>query len=60
MIRRNRGEIVFECNDCGAEMETGEKSFPDALAAMKDAGWRSVKDEDEEGGFAHQCDDCRD
>jgi len=55
MIDRQHGQVVFECDDCGQTLETGESDFGDAMNAYKDEGWRSKK---ERTGWLHLCPDC--
>ena len=55
MLDRQHGKIVFECDDCGAVLETGESDFSDAVSAMRDAGWTSRKIGDV---WTHKCEEC--
>ena len=59
MIRRERlGELVCECEDCGAEYRGGiTEEFRDFIGELRDAGWKIAKDED--GEFVHCCPECR-
>ena len=50
--------IVFTCDECDEELDTGETEFHDALAAKKAEGWTSRKDGDNE--WMDVCDQCKD
>ena len=63
MIRRQRGELVAECDGCGAEFPGGcQDDFREFIQDIKDAGWRIVRGEDEDGegngSWEHYCEDC--
>jgi len=55
MLDRQHNQIVFECDECGETLETGESDFSDALSAFRDDGWRSRL---VEGSWVHLCGDC--
>ena len=40
---RQGGQIVFECDECPAVLETEESGFLAALDVLREAGWRSRK-----------------
>ena len=48
--------FIFSCDSCGAELETAEPNFGDALEYMKRLGWYSELDEG--GLWEHFCDEC--
>ena len=52
---RMGGEIVFSCDECDAELETGEEDFIDAVRKKKEEGWKSRKDDTE---WLDICPDC--
>ena len=58
MIRRAgyEGDITFECDDCGDELDTGEDEFSEALRMFRDFGWLSHKDGEE---WSHYCKGCK-
>lgn len=56
MLRRERGKIVFECDDCGEIMDSGTADFADALEELRKEGWRPVQ---REGVWEHMCSDCQ-
>ncbi len=61
MIRRDKGEIIFECDECGADFPGGTAEFYEVLQDLKAAGWRIRKVEDEDDGettWEHYCADC--
>lgn len=53
---RSRGNIVFECDGCGDEIDTGEKQFDAALEAFKldpeGQNWLSINTT---GDWEHFC-----
>lgn len=55
-IARQRGKIVFQCDDCGAEYDTLTDDFRDGLDDAKSDGWvaRLV-----DGEWQHFCPDCK-
>lgn len=55
MIRRDKGELVAECDDCGEEFPGGVSEFNDFIQSLKDAGWRIRKDGDD---WVHICTCC--
>lgn len=55
MIRRDNGELVAECTECGAEFEGGTLEFADFIEDMKENGWKIRKDGDE---WQHFCPEC--
>jgi hypothetical protein len=62
MIRRDKGEMVCECDDCGHTTEgviVGVTDFHEFVRELKDHGWTVRKDEDDE--WRHYCSpDCAD
>lgn len=56
MIDRQHGEIIFECDDCGDTLETGESEWVDAQAEFRREGWRA---QNLSGEWLHLCADCR-
>jgi hypothetical protein len=57
MIRRVRGELVAECDDCGAEYAGGvQDDFRAFVDEIKDAGWQIYKDGDD---WCHRCPECQ-
>ncbi len=57
MIEREDGDVVFECDGCGARCVTDHAVFTDALDQMKDRGWRVKKFGNV---WAHFCERCKD
>lgn len=57
MIRKDKGELVAECNECGEEEYAGTLDFADFIADLKDKGWKIRKD-DEAGEWTHTCASC--
>lgn len=43
MISRQWGNVIFECDTCGADLNTDEQDFKDALQVLRDNGWRARK-----------------
>jgi hypothetical protein len=62
MIRREHGECVAECDECGATTEgviEGIDSLPAFVAEIKGQGW--VVRQDDDGDWVHYCgSDCAD
>lgn len=57
MIRREKGELIAECDECGAEHPGGtQDDFRAFVQELKDEGWRIGKDGDV---WTHTCPDCR-
>jgi hypothetical protein len=50
--------ISFICDDCDADLETGEEDFHDAVGVKKNSGWSSRKDPSN-GDWDDLCPDCR-
>ena len=50
------GSVVFDCDDCGEDLDTGETEFHDAVAEKKRAGWGSRKEPD--GSWSDICEAC--
>lgn len=48
-------EIIFNCDDCGEENDTGEADFQTALQMIKDEGWAVEHHPD---GWKHFCPEC--
>lgn len=51
---RDRGIIIFECNNCGNTLDSETKDFDEALYALKTDGWRFDKSGKE---YKHYCND---
>lgn len=48
--------IVFECDDCGEELNTETEDWNEAIEQMRTEEWRAVKSYDE---WEHYCPDCK-
>jgi hypothetical protein len=46
VIDRQKGEVVFECDGCGATEDTGTGDFTAALNMVKREGWHAIKEGD--------------
>lgn len=55
MIHRDHNLIEFECDDCGAVLETETTEWNEALRRLKNAGWVSRKNGDQ---WEHFCEEC--
>lgn len=58
MIRRERGELIAECDNCGESSDCyfrGGDDWHEFIAELKEKGWRIRKDDDE---WKHYCPDC--
>ncbi len=57
MIRKEKGELIAECDECGTEFPSGiEVDLRSFVGGLKDAGWSIEKDE---GEWLHICPECR-
>ncbi len=56
MIRKERGELIAECNECGDEFPGGVLEWSEFIADLKANGWRIKKDGDE---WIHECESCQ-
>jgi len=54
---RNGRIIIFACDLCDSEIDTGETNFADAIQIKKDENWGSRKDEN--GEWMDICSDCK-
>jgi hypothetical protein len=62
-VTRNYGKVVFICDECGEDFETGEADFEDALDTLRNdaegSKWTSMHDEGT--GITHNyCPHCSD
>jgi len=56
-IRRDKGELVAECDECGTEFPGGvQDDFRTFIQELKDAGWKIRKDGET---WEHICPDCQ-
>lgn len=55
MIRKDKGELVAVCEECGEEHYGGTLEWADFIADLKAAGWRIRKDGKE---WLHLCESC--
>jgi hypothetical protein len=60
MIARDRGDIVFQCDDCGELLETLTGNFGAARNLMKREGWCSIRLQVEGEDWSHFCSKCKD
>jgi hypothetical protein len=49
-------EIVFECDECGDNLETGTNDWDEALDYMRDNDWTAQKIDDVWCHFCFGCD----
>lgn len=54
-IRKDDGELVAECNECGMSEYGGTLEFREFVDQLKESGWAIRKDGDE---WTHTCPDC--
>jgi hypothetical protein len=61
MMTQEYGKFVFECEVCPTTLETGEKSFDEAMRIFRQAGWKVSKEarDDPKSPWIHECPDCR-
>ena len=55
-VERQDGIVIFECDNCGEELDTDETEFVDALDVLREEGWKAFK---VSGDWVHHCGDCR-
>jgi hypothetical protein len=55
MIDRQHGDVVFECDECGATLETEQADFQSAWNMAKREGWRTRKIGED---WVHKCPEC--
>lgn len=56
MIRKHKGELIAECNECGAEYAGGcQDDFAAFVQELKDEDWQIAKEDDE---WVHRCPSC--
>jgi hypothetical protein len=51
------GSIVFECDECGDELDTRVENLGEALSVIRDACWS--REQDRKGAWNHYCSTCR-
>lgn len=56
-VDRQYGKVVFTCDECGDDLETGEGDFLAALQFMKEEGWQTVRNADDTE-WVHICNEC--
>lgn len=56
MISRDKGEIVFNCDNCSEYFTIDSDDFYDTLNALKKTKWQFQKEKD--GGWSHYCPTC--
>lgn len=54
-LERERGLIVFTCDECGEVEETETRDFEEAREHIRAEGWRTSKVGDE---WVHKCRGC--
>jgi hypothetical protein len=55
MIRRDSGELMAECDDCGSPEYAGTLEFREFVDELKAMGWKIRKDGEE---WTHTCPTC--
>lgn len=53
MIDRQKGQIIFECDNCTETLETGTMDFDEANQKRREEGWGTIKTKD--GVWEHYC-----
>ena len=56
MTRREKGELLAECDGCGEEFPGGVLEWQDFIDDLKANGWRIHKEGEE---WQHHCPECR-
>ena len=57
MLDRQHGNIIFICDECQDDLDTGTSNFDAARSALKQHLWISIKDSN--GEWTHVCKDCQ-
>ena len=60
-IKRFRGLIIFECDECGEEIETNESDFQAAINVFRNdpEGEKWESNQDGKGSWSNYCPDCK-
>lgn len=58
MLHRQKGQIIFECNECGETLDTGTGDFDAAKAKLDAEEWKASK-EPNMAEWDHTCPDCQ-
>jgi hypothetical protein len=56
MLDRQKGNVVFQCDECGAVLDTNTSDFASARNLLKRERWVTEKDGDV---WEHFCPDCK-
>lgn len=56
-IDRQHNKVIFICDECDDDFETGETNFFEALNRVKEEGW-IVKRNDDDTEWLHICASC--
>jgi Fe2+ or Zn2+ uptake regulation protein len=56
MLDRQKGNIVFQCDECGEVLETNTNDFDSARNLLKRERWAVEKID---GEWEHYCSNCR-
>jgi hypothetical protein len=56
MIKREKGNVVFHCDNCSEYFTLDTDDFNETLAALKEEKWKYQKEKD--GGWSHYCPEC--
>ena len=59
MIETQFGKLIFICDECGDDFDTGlvRDHFLEALQTIKEEGW-TVKRNDDDTEWMHICNEC--
>ncbi|MFI5113527.1 MAG: hypothetical protein ACHP7J_00180 [Terriglobales bacterium] len=55
MLKKHKGELAVECDECGTEAFGGTADFQQFIQDIKDQGWKIRKVDDE---WVHKCPSC--
>lgn len=56
MLDRQKGDVIFMCDECGEVMDSGTSDFDSALNLLKRERWQIKKIE---GEWEHRCPNCK-
>lgn len=56
MIERQHRFIIFVCDGCDDDLDTGTAEWDEAMEEFRAEGWRAIKGSD--GEWTHRCPSC--
>lgn len=56
-VQREYGEIIFECDECGALLDTHTKDWQESKSVLERDNWSYARDDDT-NEWLHFCETC--